>query len=571
VVRASIGYSPVAGELPIVQFLSSPQGQDALARAKGMVTAALPGIKTSSRLTLDLTVDPISQTIRGANHLDQLIFASMESRLPPNRSLFSYFPADRALPVGETAIQVGGPDIMAQLQSHNAQAQTKYQRLKSTIVNNELFGKEARDKQAEDFKKIFSQVLKDRELVGTTINQFGLVSIKIRQLPEGKIFDIDGMSSGEKGLILTFLLIGNSIEEGGIILIDEPELHLNPAVCKLLLPFLIDEYLGPKNIQAIICSHSPEVLGAAFDRTDCSLHHLQSPTVISKIYAGDKQEVFDALRRLGTSASDVLFSNGSVFVEGEHDIEILGAGFSKLLAKYNVAHLGGRDAVEREIKTLQDAELRNAIDSLKCFIFDLDTISTALKSTKLVKVLQWKRRCLENYLIDDKIIYDLLKEPEVSSQPLQSRGDASAFFKELAMSQLPTEVIRKVYGGLKYQNPGFRPKPIVGKTFTEAAEALFDTLAAVQAQLCGLSRTDWCAQFSSACEAEFAKQSPIWDAEWLELCDGKRFFRDLYSNSRVKMNIGPLKFKKMIVEGMEKEQRPGWVLVEKLISDALRL
>jgi AAA domain, putative AbiEii toxin, Type IV TA system/AAA ATPase domain len=568
-VRASIGYSPAAGQLQTVQFLSSPEGVQALDRAKAAVTSALPSIKTSARITLDLTIDPTSQTVRGANHLDQLIFASMESRLPPHQTLFSYFPADRALPVGETVIQVGGPDIMAQLQSHNAQAQTKYLRLKPTIINNEILGNQSRERQNADFKKIFSRVLKDRELVGTTINQFGLVSIKIRQLPDGKVFDIDGMSSGEKGLILTFLLISNSVADGGIILIDEPELHLNPAVCKLLLPFLIDEYLNPKGIQAIICSHSPEVLGAAFDRTDCSLHHLQSPTVISKIYAGDKQEVFDALKRLGTSASDVLFSNGSVFVEGEHDIEILEAGFSKPLAKYNVTHLGGRDAVEREIKTLQDAEARNEIDSLKCFIFDLDTMPTALKSTRLVKVLQWKRRCLENYLIDDKIIYDLLKEKEVSNQPIQSRGEASALFKQLALSQLPAEAIRKVYRSLEYEDPGFRPKSVAGKNYSEAAQTLFDTLGAIQAQLRELNREDWCAKFAANCELEYSKESPRWDAEWSELCDGKRFFKDLYS--RLQMHISPLKFKKLIIESMEREQRPGWVLVEKLILDALHL
>jgi predicted ATPase len=571
VVRASIGYSPVASQLATVQYLSSPQGVQALAQAKALVVGALPSVKTSAHITLDLTIDPTAQTVRGANHLDQLIFASMESRLPPQKTLFSYFPADRALPVGETVIQVGGPDIMAQLQSHNAQAQTKYQRLKPTIINNELFGKEARDKQDADFKKIFSKVLKDRELVGTTINQFGLVSIKIRQTTDGKVFDIDGMSSGEKGLILTFLLISHSVADGGIILIDEPELHLNPAVCKLLLPFLIDEYLSPKNIQAIICSHSPEVLGAAFDRVDCSLHHLQSPTVISRIYATDKQEVFDALKRLGTSASDVLFSKGSVFVEGEHDIEILEAGFSKLLAKYNVTHLGGRDAVEREIKTLQDAETRNEIDSLKCFIFDLDTMPTTLKSTKLIKVLQWKRRCLENYLIDDKIIYDLLKEEEVSSQPIPSRGEASAFFKELAISQLPAEAIRRVYGSLKYQDPTFKPKSVAGKSYREAAQTLFETLATIQTQLRDLDREDWCAKFTSDCELEFSKESSKWEAEWSELCDGKRFFKDLYSHPKIKMNVKPLTFKKLIIERMGREQRAGWVLVEKLVSEALQV
>ncbi len=339
-----------------MQFLSSPQGRIALASAKNLVDGSLPGIKSSSRLTLDLTIDPTTQQLRGANHIDQLVFGAFEARLAPFQALFSYFPADRALPVGEIPIQVGGPDVISQLQSHNAQPHAKYHRLKTTIVSSSLFGAETKDNLDKEFKKIFSHVLKDREMVGVSINQFGMVNIRIKQLADGRVFDIDAMSSGEKGLILTFLLISKSVADGGIILIDEPELHLNPAVSKLLLPFLIDEYLVPRNIQAILCSHSPDVLAAAFDRTDCSLHHLQSPTVISKIYPEDKREMFEALRHLGTSASDVLFSNGSIFVEGEHDIEILEEGFSKLLGRYTVTHLGGRGPVEREIKTLQEAE-----------------------------------------------------------------------------------------------------------------------------------------------------------------------------------------------------------------------
>ena len=39
------------------------------------------------------------------------------------------------------------------------------------------------------------------------------------------------MSNGEKGLILKFLLIERTVAVDGVTLLDEPELHLNPAVC----------------------------------------------------------------------------------------------------------------------------------------------------------------------------------------------------------------------------------------------------------------------------------------------------------------------------------------------------
>ena len=62
--------------------------------------------------------------------------------------------------------------------------------------------------------------MKDREIIGLKLDEFGLVSVQVKDLTTNQTFDIDSMSSGEKGLILTFLLIGNSIANGGVILID---------------------------------------------------------------------------------------------------------------------------------------------------------------------------------------------------------------------------------------------------------------------------------------------------------------------------------------------------------------
>jgi hypothetical protein len=103
------------------------------------------------------------------------------------------------MPAGETNIQIGGPDTAAQLETHNSQPQSKYARLKPTIVNNFLLSEETRAKLQTNFEKIFSSVLKDRALVGLSVSPIGLVSIGIKEAVTNRTFDIDGMSSGEKG------------------------------------------------------------------------------------------------------------------------------------------------------------------------------------------------------------------------------------------------------------------------------------------------------------------------------------------------------------------------------------
>ena len=171
------------------------------------------------------------------------------------------------------------------------------------------------------------------------------------------------------------------------------------------------------------------------------------------------------------------------------------------------------------------------------------------------------------YLIDDKIIYDLLKKEDIAKKSIPNRGEVLAIFKEIATSQLSAVVIEKVYSSLNYENPGFRPKLVSGKTYVEAGEILFNLLETMQNELCSLGRKTWCTEFAAKCDSEYTKENSKWDVDWLILCDGKRFFKDLHA--RFEMKISPLKFKKLVVEKMEKEPSSGWVLVEKLISEAL--
>jgi hypothetical protein len=125
-----------------VQFLSSAHGQAELAKAAAFVKANLIPIKNSRICHLNVTFNPATQNFSGADPLAQLVIAALEGRLPPHRTLFSYFPADRSMPAGDVNIQLGAPDVNAQLLSYNSQPQTKYQRLKTTIVNNYLLSSE---------------------------------------------------------------------------------------------------------------------------------------------------------------------------------------------------------------------------------------------------------------------------------------------------------------------------------------------------------------------------------------------------------------------------------------------
>lgn len=397
----SLVQSRLAGSVnpaTLAAYLSSPAGQQAIKAAEGEVKDGLKRVIDAGDICrLDLAIDFQAGRINTPDPVGAALLAFLDQSLPPDQTKFSYFPADRALPRGDVPVQLGAQDAAQQLESHNSIPQSKYGRLKNTIFNTIIASDQGRKILVDDFSVIFSGILRGRELVGAGINEYGLLSISIKDKESERVFDIDGLSSGEKGLVLTFLLIGRTLADGGIVLLDEPELHLNPAVCKDLLSFMVDNYVKPKNLQLIICSHSPEILAGAFGKDECALYHLVSGSLLTKVRQSDEEEISEALRRLGTSESEGLLYKATVFVEGEHDVEILEAGFGSILRQYKIKDLGGRKEVEKQIELLQAAEVRGEQLTPRYFIFDRDDAPTNLGNTNQVKILQWNRTCLENY------------------------------------------------------------------------------------------------------------------------------------------------------------------------------
>jgi predicted ATPase len=415
-----------------IAFLSSPQGQVALSAAEKHLKETLDGVRGGKRdLFLDLKFSPISARFNSTDPVGGMIFTFLDSRCTPSQTVFSYFPADRALPPGEPPVQLGGADAAQQIESHASQPQLKYSRLKNTIFSAVVASHAERQELEKEFARIFGGILKGRKLVAVGVNQVGLLSIAVQDVETGRTFELDGMSSGEKGLILTFLLIGRSIVDGGVILLDEPELHLNPAVCKDLLSFLVDNYILRKDLQAIVCSHSPEILAGAFEKQECSLYHLVSERILSKVRYKDEEEISQALSKLGTSESEGLLYKATVFVEGDEDVGLLEAGFGDLLRRHKIKDLGGRREVEKQIAQLQEVERKGTKLSPRYFIFDRDGLPTGLSNSETVKVLQWDRRCLENYLIDFDVLTDLLKDPDIVRDPFPNQGEVSRIFREL--------------------------------------------------------------------------------------------------------------------------------------------
>ncbi len=566
-IRAQLGRNDEQGQFALTQFLSSPQGLQTLSTAKRGVEEQLAKLQTPHTLFIQLTINGTKNQIEGSDVFGQTCVTVLERKCLPHQALVSYFPADRAFPTGEVNVQIGSGEASNQIQSHIGQASSKYQRLKQTIVNSILLSGVDQSKLQEDFQQVLQKLLPGKQLDGLSVTPVGTLKVSIRELASGKVFDIDSMSSGEKGLILTFMLLRRSVARGGIALLDEPELHLNPAVCKNIVPFLSESVVAGHDLQILLCTHSAEILGAAFEHPDCTVHHLRSHKDATKIHKRDNREVFDALRRLGTTAAESLFSRGNIFVEGEHDAGILDEGFYEQVTGYKITSLGRRKEVEKEITALQNAERNKQLDKLNCFIFDSDGSTVDVQNSDFVRVLQWDRYCLENYLIDRKLLFDELTDAGVAD--LGSRGTFEQRVVELALGQLKEVVAKQIYSTLEPENPGLRPSEIDQKSYSEIADALVSRLAQIKFQLQPFDATAWKNSFVSQCEAKDSEAKERWRNDWIKLCSGKRLIDHIYREYTIRLS--KFDFKRRLAKRMKSEQSEDWTLVRSKIRDALEV
>lgn len=562
-VRSRFGNNNIA---EFIAFLSSAAGQSALTIATSDIRQAIQRVEQSNLVCrLDLQIDFKTGNVSSPDSVSAGFIGFLDQIQSFDQTKFSYFPADRALPRGEVGMQLGQQDSSLQLEAHNSQPSLKYNRLKNTIFATIISGEDGRNLIAQSFEQIFSGVLKGRKLGGVGISPYGTMSVDIVDESTGRKFDIDNLSSGEKGLVLTFLLISRTVSDDAVVLLDEPELHLNPAVCKDLLSYMVDQYVTPRNIQMIICSHSPEILAGAFEREECSLYHLRSGTEITKVRRSDHDEISDALRRVGTSESETLLYKGTIFVEGAHDVELLEVGFSSILRQYRIKDLGGRIEVEKHIISLQSSEEK--LTTKLFFIFDKDRKPSELSNSENVGVLQLNKYCLENYLIDLDALTDLLMDHNVATVVVKNHGELLSIVKPMALAHLREQIVRDVFDEMRPPSSKTPNSTEADQDFELAAEACFAKVDFIKQIVSGIDRLQWIHEFQEKCESKRALLAPRWDTEWPSLCDGKRLFKELQVHFRIK--ISSLNFKKRVLAQMASGNKAENIKI--LEADLMRL
>ena len=135
-------------------------------------------------------------------------------------------------------------------------------------------GEEQKEPLSETLKELFRRFFPGKEFEGVKTNEKGELEFAVT-VGDGKKHDINDLSSGEKEILFGYLRLRNSAQRQSIILLDEPELHLNPKLIQGL-PQFYQKHIGEAlNNQIWTVTHSDAFLREAIGTAGTRVYHMK--------------------------------------------------------------------------------------------------------------------------------------------------------------------------------------------------------------------------------------------------------------------------------------------------------
>jgi len=255
-------------------------------------------------------------------------------------------------------------------------------------------------------RNIFNELIPGKSFEGPKPTHAG--ELRFPVYTAGVEHDINELSSGEKEIVFGYLRTRARAARNSVIIVDEPELHLNPAMIQGL-PRLYQEHIGKAlNNQIWLVTHSDVFLRTAFYDSDMELFHMSVGGEVpgnNQITRISHRSEFDrvCIELIGDIAN-YRPNQPVLIVEGQQqfDIRILRLLFSEMLKGVNVLEAGGKQQVLQRQAALRDSAIKSAQTKIVLSITDSDGDEAGSDESK--GQYQWPVYHIENYLIDSKYI-----------------------------------------------------------------------------------------------------------------------------------------------------------------------
>lgn len=437
----------------------------------------------------------------------QLLFSQYD---PQNLGIIDFHGANR----NYNREQIGGINLNIEptedrLRQHALyNSINKYQNLKSEMASGyirQILAEKANNQAEADqslgatLKELFTTFFPGKEFIGPRPTPDGRLTFPVRTASSAE-HDIDDLSSGEKEVLYGYLRLRNAAPRNSVLLIDEPELHLNPRLIRGLASFYHRHLGRAQNNQLWLVTHSDTLIREAVGQSGFSVFHMQPPSVPEAANQASPVLVDEDIERLvielvGDLAAYrpggkmVIFEGGS---DSEFDIRFTCTLFPRFQAAVNPISGGNKKRVGDLYELLEAARTVGKLPTHFYMITDRD--GAALDAAPIHRKYSWDRYHIENYLLDADFILRVLQDLNLAKGKISTENGVHMELMNCANETIPDLVAHELrtYANatfLKCINLNFTPS--TGDTSQSLSAALSRSSERIQESLATkLSRTE---------------------------------------------------------------------------------
>jgi energy-coupling factor transporter ATP-binding protein EcfA2 len=263
----------------------------------------------------------------------------------------------------------------------------------------------------DTISELFVAFFPDKEFLKPVPDDEGNLTFPVR-LRSGEVHDIDELSAGEKEIIYGYLRLRNKTPHNSILLLDEPELHLNPGLIHGLPQFYNKELGEVFNNQIWLITHSDAFLKESVGRKNYSVIHMKVP---SKANSKNQAHLIDISESLDKALFDLtgdssLFDSESTVVifegggETEFDINMTNMLFPELSGEVITISGGDKKRVAHLHTILKEVAKKGKLR--KRFFSIVDKDSDEVSPDRVPELLNWDVYHIENFLLEDEFILE---------------------------------------------------------------------------------------------------------------------------------------------------------------------
>ncbi|OKL40446.1 AAA family ATPase [Pontibacter flavimaris] len=409
----------------------------------------------------------------------------------------------------------------------------------------------------EDLKQtldeLFSIFFPRKKFLGAIPTPDGGLSFPV-ELENGAQHDINELSSGEKEVLIGYLRLRNNAPKNSMILIDEPELHLNPRLIRGL-PRFYQKHLGEAlDNQLWLITHSDTLLREAVEEPAYTVYHMHSSYTtedgsnqLVPIAASGEMErtVIDLMGDLSTYSprSKVILLEGE---DSEVDANILKELFPNFVENVNLVSVGSKNRVGVVHDILERAAQGGRLSAQFYSIVDKDFEGNDLVESN--RRFKWDVYHIENYLLVPKFIQEVMKSLMLGKE-VPNEDQIKESLKICAESTVPSMVRIKLESIVNRElvnciSTRFDPRTSLPIGFREATERSFERMTRAVEKL----SADYLSAEEQRIKAEFT--TALEDDSWISKFRGRDTLKEFTSRHQQQIKVPYETFRNLIINRM---------------------